>query len=281
MSSTRPRRIGLPELRRMRHDRHFVDHLTRPSGRPIGRLIPAEEIGPNPDQPRSEIGDLTELVASVREKGVLEPIIVRPHEGRFQIVAGERRYRAALEVGLDEVPCIVKDASDEETLEIALIENLQRLDLSAFEEAEGLRSLAEKFGYTHADLAKHIGKSRTSITESLALAGMPGVVRDACRRADIRSKSLLIQVVRQRTTEKMLALVERLSTPQPLGAASARTVARAASRARKQRGRPKHYTYRFADDDGKFDLALRFKKGSVSREELIAALQRAIEKLEA
>ena len=264
----------------MRHDRHFVDQLTRPSGGPIGRLIPVEEITPNPDQPRTEVGDLTELVSSVREKGVLEPIIVRPREGRFQIIAGERRYRAALEVGLDEVPCMVRDASDEEALELALIENLQRMDLSAFEEAEGLRSLAEKYGYTHSDLAKHIGKSRTSITESLALAAMPGVVRDACRRADISSKSLLIQVVRQRSTEKMLTLIEQLSTRVVRGAGSARKVARGASGARSRRGRPKHYTYRFADGDKQFDLSLKFKKGSVSTEEVIAALRRAIEKLE-
>ena len=280
MSSPRPRRIGLPERTRMRHDRHFVDQLARPSGGPIGRLIPAEEINPNPDQPRTEVGDLTELVASVREKGVLEPIIIRPHEGRFQIIAGERRYRAALEVELDEVPCIVRDASDEEALELALIENLQRKDLDAFEEAEGFRSLAEKFGYTHSDLAKRIGKSRTSITESLALAAMPGVVRDACRRADISSKSLLIQVVRQQSTDKMLALIEQLATREVRGAGSARKVARAASGARTRRGRPKHFTYRFADDDKQFDLSVRFKKGSVSNEELVAVLRRVIQKLE-
>ena len=95
MSSPRPRRIGLPERTRMRHDRHFVDQLARPSGGPIGRLIPVEEINPNPDQPRTEVGDLTELVASVREKGVLEPIIVRPHEGasrssRANVATGRR-----------------------------------------------------------------------------------------------------------------------------------------------------------------------------------------------
>ncbi len=264
----------------MRHDRHFVEQLARASGGPIGMLVPVEEISPNPDQPRNVIGDLTELVASVREKGVLEPIIVRPRNGGFQIIAGERRYRAALEVGLDEVPCVARDASDEETLELALIENLQRKDLDAFEEAEGLRSLAEKFGYTHADVAKHIGKSRSSITESLALAAMPGAVRDACRRADILSKSLLIQIVRQRTTDKMLSLVEQLSTRRAQRAGSARKLARAASGAKAQRGRSKHYTYRFADEGKRFDLSLKFKKGSVSTEELIAALRRAIEKIE-
>src|SRR5438876_630878 len=84
---------------------------------------------PNPNQPRQRMGDLTELVASVREKGILEPILVRPAGSRFQIIAGERRYRAAVEAGLAEIPCIVRDSSDAEAMEIALVENLQRKDL--------------------------------------------------------------------------------------------------------------------------------------------------------
>jgi hypothetical protein len=118
----------------MRHDSHFVDHLTHPGGTPVGRLIPVEEIDPNPNQPRQSIGDLSELAASIREKGLLEPILVRPRSGRFQIVAGERRYRAAVDVGLDELPCVVRECDDAEVIEIALIENLQRKDLTAFEE---------------------------------------------------------------------------------------------------------------------------------------------------
>ena len=132
MSSPRPRRFGLPETVRMRHDPHFVDQLGRPSGLPVGQLVPIEDLTPNPQQPRHVMGDLSELVASVREKGILEPILVRPVGSRYQIIAGERRYRAAIEAGLAEVPCIVRDSSDAETMEIALVENLQRKDLSAF-----------------------------------------------------------------------------------------------------------------------------------------------------
>src|SRR5262245_66386623 len=99
----------------MRHDTHFVEQLARPSGVPVGRLIPLEDIDPNPNQPRQALGDRSELTASIREKGVLEPIIVRPIGSRYQIIAGERRYRACEEVGLAEIPCVVRDSSDAET----------------------------------------------------------------------------------------------------------------------------------------------------------------------
>ena len=109
-----PRRIGLPDSMRMRHDVHFVDQLSRPGGVPVGRLIPIEDIEPNPHQPRQAMGDLSDLVASIKEMGILEPILVRPRGSRFQIIAGERRFRAASEAGLAEIPCIVRDASDAE-----------------------------------------------------------------------------------------------------------------------------------------------------------------------
>ena len=95
-----PRRIGLPQAIRMRHDTHFVDQLSRPSGEAVGRMIPIEDLQPNPRQPRQDLGDLSELKASVSAKGVLEPILVRAAGARFEIIAGERRYHAALEVGL-------------------------------------------------------------------------------------------------------------------------------------------------------------------------------------
>jgi len=185
-----PRRIGLPKTVRMRHDTHFVDQLIRPSGETIGRVIPIEDIEPNPDQPRQSLGDLSELTASIQEKGVLEPLLVREVGGRFQIIAGERRYRAAVEAGYAELPCIIRETSDAEMMELALIENLQRKDLTAFEEADGLTMLAERYGYTHEMMAGKLGKSRSSVTEVLSLNSMPDEVRELCRLADIRSKSV-------------------------------------------------------------------------------------------
>jgi ParB family chromosome partitioning protein len=260
----------------MRHDPHFVDQLGRPSGLPVGQLVPIEDVTPNPHQPRQAMGDLSELVASVREKGILEPILVRPVGSRYQIIAGERRYRAALEAGLAEIPCIVRDTSDAETMEIALIENLQRKDLSAFEEADGLKTLAEAYGYTHEKMAERLGKSRTSITETLSLAEMPEEVRERCRRADIHAKSLLLQVVRQSETEKMIAMLDRL---QREGTPTRHDARRIAQESKKTRGRPRHYVFRFQPKEKSFTLLLHFKKSVVEREELANTLQQVVDEL--
>lgn len=275
---SRPQRLGLPESLRMRHEPHFVEQLSRPSGVPVGRLVPIEDIEPNPNQPRQSLGNLTDLVASVREKGILEPILVRPAGSRFQIIAGERRYRAAQEAGLGEIPCVVRETGDAETMELALIENLQREDLSPFDEAEGLKALAERHGYTHEKMAERLGKSRSSITESLSLTHMPAAVRELCRLADIQSKSLLLQVVRQSDREKMTAFVERLQKE-----GSTRREARRLARQTKgkggARGRPRYYVFRHQPSDKSFNLVLRFRKSHVPREEVCRALQSSLDDL--
>ena len=273
-----PRRIGLPQTIRMRHDTHFVDQLVAPRGESVGRLIPIEDIDPNPNQPRQSMGDLAELTASIREKGVLEPLLVRKFEGRFQIIAGERRYRAAQEAGLAELPCVIRDSSDAETMEIALIENLQRKDLSPFEEADGLRVLAEKYGYTHEDMAEKIGKSRSTITESLSLTAMPEDVRQLCRLADIQSKSLLLQIVRQSEPDKMVALLERLQQ-QGRTRAEARRLAKPDTK--RGRGRPKHFVFKFQPRGKEFSLNLQFRRGEVERDEIIRTLEVILESLRA
>jgi ParB family chromosome partitioning protein len=272
-----PRRIGLPEALRMRHDTHFVDQLGRPGGVPVGRLIPTEDIDSNPNQPRQALGDLSELVASIREKGVLEPILVRPRGSRFQIIAGERRYRAVCEVGLAEIPCIVRETDDAEMMELALIENLQRKDLSAFEEADGLKVLAETYGYTHERMAEKIGRSRTSITETLSLTAMPDDVRELCRLADIHSKSLLLQIVRQSDAKKMVALIERLQT-QGTTRQEARRITQQ-QKARMTRGRPRHFVFRYQPREKTFSLSLQFRKAQVPRDEVIRALQAVLDEL--
>ena len=275
MSSTR--RIGLPDTIRMRHDTHFVDQLVRPGGETIGRLIPVEDIEPNPDQPRRALGDLAELTASIREKGILEPLLVRKVGGRFEIIAGERRYRAAVEAGLGEVPCVVRETSDAEMMELALVENLQRKDLTPFEEADGLKVLAEKYGYTHEAMAEKLGKSRSTITEALSLGVMPEDVRQACRLADIQSKSVLLQIVRQGSREKMLGLVERLGRE-----GSTRAEARKISRRddpRRGRGRPRHFVFRFRPRGSDVSLNLQFKRPHVEREEVIRALEAILDSL--
>lgn len=269
---------GLPNNFKLRHDLHYVEALTnRSAGAPIGRMIPIDKLTPNPNQPRVEIGDLSELIASIREVGVLEPLLVRPSEvGRFMIISGERRYRASLEVGLTELPCIEMDVDDRVVAEISLIENLQRKDLNCFEEADGYKALAEKFGYTHEEIAKKIGKSRTSVTESLSLSAIPADIRDLCRRADISSKSTLLQVVRQPTEEDMRDFVLRIQS-----GGFTRDEAR---QARKEKmGKPvkaKNSVFKYSARNKTFSLTLMFKKGSVKSEEVKAALEEALLSIE-
>ena len=277
MSSAR--RIGLPESLRMRHDSHFVEQLARPGGVAIGRLVPIEDLMANPHQPRQNVGDLSELVASIREKGVIEPILVRPLGGRFQIIAGERRYRAAMEAGLAEIPCIVREADDAEVMELALIENLQRRDLTAFEEADGLRALAETYKYTHESMAEKLGKSRSSITEMLSLTAMPEEVRLLCRLADIHSKSLLLQIVRQGDAQKMVALIERLQK-EGSTRSDARRIVREES-PKKTKGRPRNFVFRFQPQEKSYTLNLQFRKADVPKGEIIEALERILKELRA
>jgi len=268
-----PRR-GLPDTMSMRHDAHYVDALAASAGAPIGRLIPIDLIDPNPNQPRQVMGDLSELIASISEKGILEPLVVRPRGDRFQIVAGERRYQASVQAGLQELPVVIRDVDETEMLELALIENLQRKDLTPFEESEALHGLAASCGYTHEDLARRLGKSRTSVTESLALAAMPEEVRNLCRLADISAKSLLLQVVRQETPEKMTALIEKIAGQ---GGATRQQLREAV--AKPKAGRPKHYVFAYRPPTKAFNLKISFAKSRASRDEVIDALEAIIRDL--
>ena len=269
-------RRGLPETVRMRHDEHYVEALTASAGTPIGRIVPIDQVDPNPTQPRQMMGDLSELIASINEKGILEPLIVRQRGDRFQIVAGERRYQAAVQAGLQEMPIIIRDADDAEVIELALIENLQRKDLTPFEEADALQGLASRCGYTHEDLAKKLSKSRTSITESLSLAKMPEEVRNLCRLADISSKSLLLEIVRQSDPQKMLGLVEKIASRQPTRDEVRRETAKPKA---KQPGRPRAFVFSYKPPTKTFSLQLKFRKGAVERQEIIQTLETILSEL--
>jgi ParB family chromosome partitioning protein len=225
-------------------------------------MIPIDKLAPNPLQPRVELGDLSELVLSIKEKGVLEPLLVRPSDvgGRFMIISGERRYRASMEVGLTELPCIEMDVDDRAVAEISLIENLQRKDLTAFEEADGLLALAKRFGYTHEEIARKLGKARTSVTETISIASIPADVRELCRRADISSKSMLLQVVRQPTDDDMREVVYKIG---------AEGLTRDQSREIRQ-GSPqklRNYSYQFDDPGKQWSLTIRFQKPDATRDE--------------
>lgn len=150
--------------------------------RPDHRSLPIDLVRANPDQPRKifKPADMDELTASVKEKGVIQPLLVRPDPGRkggYQIVAGERRWRAAQAAGLHEVPVVIREMADEDALEVAIIENVQRADLNPVEEANAYSELIERYGHNQAGLARAVGKSRPHIANTLRLLSLPEDVR--------------------------------------------------------------------------------------------------------
>ena len=270
-------RRGLPAGLSMRHDAHYVEELTQTKATHVGRLIPIAQLDPNPDQPRTDPGDLTELTASIREKGVLEPLLVKPTiMGRWMIIAGERRWRAATQAGLEEVPCIEMDVDESGVAEIALIENMQRKDLTPWEEADGLRALCERFGYTHEDVARKVGKSRSTVTEALSIASIPEPIREICRDSEITSKSLLLQIVRQPDDESMRTMAEQI--------ASEGLTRDGARRARKAfidpTGASEPFVYRYESPGREFKVEVKFKKPNISAEELFEALNAAAQNID-
>ncbi|GLV48144.1 chromosome partitioning protein ParB [Thermus sp. LT1-2-5] len=148
--------------------------------------LPLAAIRPNPNQPRRRFTEesLRELAASIREKGLLQPLLVRPKGDGYELVAGERRYRAALLAGLEEVPALVRDLTDQEALELALVENLQREDLSPVEEARGYQALVQ-MGLTQEEVAKKVGKARPTVANALRLLQLPEEVLAALEEGKI------------------------------------------------------------------------------------------------
>ncbi len=143
--------------------------------------LPVTVIRPNPFQPRAAMDPaaLEELAHSIRQNGLIQPIVVRPAgDGRYELIAGERRFQASKQAGLDRVPVVVREASPREMLQVALVENLQREDLNAIEEAEAYQRLATEFGLTQEEIAQYVGRSRTAVTNSLRLLGLSKELRD-------------------------------------------------------------------------------------------------------
>lgn len=158
-------------------------------GEDLGNLIqvPISEIRPNPYQPRIDFDTekIEELARSIEEKGILQPLIVSRRADGFDLVVGERRLRAAGRAGLSEVPCIVMEVPDEELLEVALVENLQREDLDSIEEARAFELMMEKFGLSHEEVARRVGKSRSTISNALRLLKLPEAVRKLLREGKL------------------------------------------------------------------------------------------------
>ncbi len=274
----------------MRHDAHYVEAFSHTS-RSIGKTIAIEMIEPNPEQPRNEFGDLKELTASIREKGVLEPLLVKVKpEGGWMIIAGERRWRASKLAGLTEVPCIEIETDDQGVAEIALIENLQRKDLNIWEEADGLRALADKFGYTQEDIAQKISKSRSTVTEIMTIAGLPDDIRTRCREANIASKSILLEIARQFDDSAMNQFLDALIKGETIPRSKqprqptvkTETTSTEALKQPIPESTPQGYLFRYSGHEPAFELTIAFQKlESATRGEVLRALKHAFDAVKA
>ena len=185
----------------------------RPLGSAGAQTIPVEHLSPGPFQPRTPIDEasLAELAGSIRAHGVLQPLLARPHPAspdRYQIIAGERRWRAARMAGLSEIPALVRDFADAEAMAAALVENLQRQDLNAIEEAEGYRRLLDEFGMTQGALGDAVGKSRSHIANTLRLLNLPAGVQAEVRHGALsagHARALLAHPDPERAARAVIA----------------------------------------------------------------------------
>jgi ParB family transcriptional regulator, chromosome partitioning protein len=275
----KPKKTGLPEALVMRHDPHFVELLSSRSKGPLIRMISISRIDPNPHQARNELGDIQELMASIRARGVLEPILVRPKGDRYEIIAGERRYVASKNLGMSEIPCIEMNVDERESMELSLIENLQRKDLDVFEEADGLNALIDIYDYTHEQISDKIGKARSTITEILNISKIPALVRDLIKQAKIQSRSLLIEISKLKDSAQMEKVINEVKE-RGLKRADTRDLTREMKKREEKAAKPKRYVYNYAPGDGdRFKVRIEFKKSSVGKDEIIKILEELLEKL--
>lgn len=277
------RRTGLPDAVRLKpRAGHYVEALVPEEPSAAWRMIPVAQIHPNPNQPRQRIGRLDALVTSIREHGVLQPILVRrlgPKD--YQIIAGERRFQAARQAGLREVACVEREAGEGESLELALVENVLRDDLTPFEEASAYEWLIEQHGHTHESLARRVGKPRTSVTESLALLNIPEGIREMCAAAGLRSRRQLLRVARQPDEAAMAAAVERLSRGlEAEDAASSGPGSAPDEKKTEKPSRPKPFVFRFAPRGAPFRLQMTFRRSRVDEGEVLDALRELVRQLE-
>ena len=226
--------------------------------------LPLGEITPNPDQPRKHFDQtaLDELTASVRDKGVLQPVIAmkNPNGSGFLLIAGERRWRAAKSAGLHKIPAIIRDRPD--SLEVALIENVQRQNLNPMEEAEALLRLKSERSYSDEMLAKVVGKSRTTVTEMLALNQLPSDIRRRLSESDEYPKSLILHAFRAGGEKKVRAILD--------GEETATTTQLKAKK--KTTGRPKNHRESHRTRDGAFRIIIEASTAKVDPREVKAAL---------
>jgi ParB family chromosome partitioning protein len=222
----------------------LLDEVEAPApGRPAGQgaaELPIELVRANPKQPRRhfDLAEIEELASSIRAKGVLQPILVRPdpdYPGSYQIIAGERRWRAVQKTTLRTIPALIRPLSDRDALEIAIIENVQRADLSPIEEAEAYRTLVEQLGRSQGEVGETVGKSRTHVANALRLLQLPEPVQDMVRRGRLTAGQVRPFIGRPDAERLATQVLER-----GLTARQAETLARDGGKARSRARTTKH-----------------------------------------
>ncbi|WP_425044913.1 ParB/RepB/Spo0J family partition protein [Primorskyibacter sp. S87] len=209
---TKPRGLGRGLSALMADVAPVAETTSEDSRRTADIVVPIEKLVPNPDQPRRDFRpeDLDDLAASIREKGVLQPLIVRPaSDGAFEIVAGERRWRASQQAQLHEIPVLVREYSDTEVLEVAIIENIQRANLNAVEEAAGYRQLMDRFGHTQEKLSEALGKSRSHIANLLRLLSLPDDVQSYLRDGKLSAGHARALIMVDNPSEVAKAVIQK------------------------------------------------------------------------
>jgi ParB family chromosome partitioning protein len=239
------------------------------------RLIPIDLLEPDPTQPRKHFPEksLQELAASIAAHGVLQPLTVSydPASDTFTIVTGERRYRAARRVGLKQLPCLIlSELTDQERFYHQLVENLQREDITPYEEADAFCALAEKFHLKHQQIAQIVGKSRTYITKTIGLARVPESIRRLCAQRGVTSREHFTLLAQQKTEPAMLTFLDKLAQ-HGNDVRTARRVARS-PRSRQPKSRPFEFRYQARG----YTVRVRFTKHKVSKREITRALTGAL-----
>ena len=262
-----PRKVGLPEFIKLKHDYHLVDEISLRTKTPVTRNIPVEKIVANQLQPRKDMGDLTELTESIREKGIIEPVIVRPKDGQYEIVAGERRFRAAQLAGMTEIPCIEHDIPDNEALELSIVENIQRKDLNVFEQAQSIMSLADIYGYSHEEIAKKIGKSRVTVSELIRITDLPELIREKCLEMAINSKTFLLELTKLEDPAKMEAILSQYGQ---------KAFSRDEIKQQRKKTSSKVFRFNFVSEDKNIKINFHCQRERVDKENIISVLQKLI-----
>jgi len=269
------KKTGLPDDITMRHDNHYVDLIEEKLYGPRIRMISINKIDPSPNQARTELGNIEELMASIKEKGILQPIIVREKNDRYEIIAGERRCVAAKNIGIKDIPCIEMNVSDNEAMELALIENLQRKDLGVFEEADGLNALADMYGYSHKQISEKIGKARSTITEIISISKIPKKIRNLCEEFSIKSRGTIIEIAKQENEDNMYRLITEVKKRE-LKREDTRDLSKMIKGKEKKIDK---YVYKYEEKDKSFRLKIEFKQQSVTKDEIVQILEKLIKKL--